>query len=146
MIDWHDDCVALIQKWEGCRLTAYQDAVGVWTVGYGATGPDIVQGTVWTQDRANADLVQRLESINATVTQAVRVRITPDQRAALVSLAYNIGIGAFLQSTLLRYLNDGDYNRACGQFGVWIMAAGRVLVGLIRRRAAEAELFAEDLT
>lgn len=145
MNDWRDYCVPLIHQWEGCRLTAYQDAVGVWTVGYGATGPDIGPGTVWTQEQADADLAQRLDRINAIVTQAVRVRLTPQQRAALVSLAYNVGTGAFLQSTLLRYVNDSDYNRACGQFGVWILAAGRVLVGLIRRRAAEAELFAEGI-
>lgn len=145
MIDWRDLTVPLIHQWEGCRLTAYQDAVGVWTIGYGATGPDIVQGVTWTQEQADADLAQRLDRLNATITQAIRVRLSPQQRAALVSLAYNIGTGAFLQSTLLKYLNDSDYCRACGQFGVWILAAGRVLVGLIRRRAAEAELFAEGI-
>lgn len=149
MIDWTDIALSFVKRAEGCRLTAYPDpATGAepWTVGYGATGPDIGPDTVWTQEQADADLAQRLDRINVTVTQAVRVRLGPHQRAALVSLAYNIGTGSFLQSTMLRCINDGDYNRACGQFGVWIMAAGRVLVGLIRRRAAEAELFAEDLT
>lgn len=149
MIDWTDIALAFVKQAEGCSLVAYPDpATGAepWTIGYGATGPDIGPDTVWTQEQADADLAQRLDRINVMVTQAVRVRLGPHQRAALVSLAYNIGTGNFLQSTMLRYINDGDYNRACGQFGVWIMAAGRVLVGLIRRRAAEAELFAEDLT
>jgi len=145
MIDWRDCGIPLIKQWEKCSLTAYQDAVGVWTVGWGATGPDIVEGTVWTQEQADADLAQRTDHVNAIVTQAIRVRLSPQQRGALVSLTYNIGTGAFLSSTLLKALNDGDYNRACGQFGVWIIAAGRVLVGLIHRRAAEAELFAEGI-
>ena len=148
MNDWRDYCLTLIEQWEGCRLQAYPDpATGgePYTVGYGATGPDIRPDTVWTQEQAEADLSQRIEHINAIVTQAVRVRLSPQQRAALVSLTYNIGTGAFLNSTLLRALNDGDYNRACGQFGVWIIAADHVLAGLIRRRAAEAELFAEGI-
>jgi lysozyme len=148
MIDWHDYCLPLIHQWEGCELHAYPDpATGAepWTIGWGSTGPDIGPDTVWTQEQADADLAQRLDRINATITQAVRVRLSPQQRAALVSLAYNIGTGAFLQSTLLRNLNDSDYAHACGQFGVWILGAGRVLVGLIRRRAAEAELFAEGM-
>jgi lysozyme len=146
MIDWRDYCVPLIHQWEGCKLHAYPDpATGAdpYTIGWGSTGPDIGPDTVWTQEQADADLAQRLDRINSTVTQAVRVRLSPQQRAALVSLAYNIGTGNWLTSTMLKCINDGDYNRACGQFGVWIMAAGKVMVGLIRRRAAEAELFAE---
>lgn len=148
MIDWRDIARDLIHKWEGCRLTSYPDpATGgePWTIGYGATGPDIGPDTVWTQEQADADLAQRLDRINGSVTQAVRVRIAPAQRAALVSLAYNIGVSAFLNSSLLRYLNDGDHGRACGQFGCWILAGGRVIPGLIRRRADEAETFARAI-
>lgn len=146
MIDWRDYCLPLIKQWEKCRLQAYPDpATGdePWTIGWGSTGPDIGPNTVWTQEQADADLAQRLDHINATVTQAVRVRLSQQQRAALVSLAYNIGTGAWLQSTMLKAINDSDYNRACGQFGVWILANRRIMIGLIRRRAAEAELFAE---
>ena len=148
MIDWTDIALPFVKQVEGCKLRAYPDpATGgePWTIGYGATGPDIGPDTVWTQEQADADLLNRLDHINAVVTQAIRVRLGVHQRAALVSLTYNIGVENFLQSTLLRHINDSDYNHACGQFGVWIMAAGRVIVGLIRRRAAEAELFAEDL-
>lgn len=146
MIDWRDYCLPLIKQWEKCRLHAYPDpATGdePWTIGWGATGPDIGPDTVWTQEQADADLAQRLDHINAMVTQAVRVRLSQQQRAALVSLAYNIGTGAWLQSTMLKAINDSDYNRACGQFGVWILANRKIEIGLIRRRAAEAELFAE---
>lgn len=146
MIDWRDYALPLIRGFEGLRLQAYPDpATGgaPWTVGYGATGPDIGPDTVWTQEQADADLADRLEHVNAIVTQAVRVRLSPQQQAALVSLAYNIGTGAFVASTLLRTLNGGRYAQACGQFGVWVLAAGRAMIGLIRRRAAEAELFAE---
>lgn len=149
MIDWRDYCLPLIHQWEGCKLNAYPDpATGAepYTIGYGATGPDIGPETVWTQEQADADLAQRLDRINSTITQAVRVRLSPQQRAALVSLAYNIGTGNWLTSTMLKCINDGDYNRACGQFGVWIIANAKVMVGLIRRRAAEAELFAEGTT
>lgn len=142
MIDWQPLARDLIRKWEGCRLDAYLDPVGIPTIGYGATGPDIKLGTTWTLEQADADLAGRLDRINALVTQAVRVRITPEQRAALVSLAYNIGSAALINSTLMARLNDGDYNRACGQFGVWILAGDRVLTGLIRRRCDEALLFA----
>lgn len=148
MNDWRSTCVPLVQHWETLRLEAYPDpATGgaPWTVGYGATGPGIGPGTVWTEEQANADLSRRLDEINTTLTKAVRVRISAKQRAALVSLAYNIGTGNLLSSTLLRHLNDSDYNRACGQFGCWIMAGGKALVGLIRRRAAEAELFARGI-
>jgi len=146
VIDWRDYCMPLIHQWEGCKLRAYPDpATGgePWTVGYGSTGPDIGPDTVWTQEQADADLAQRLDHVNSIVTQAVRVRMSRQQRAAIVSLAYNIGTGAWLQSTMLKCINDSDYNRACGQFGVWIIANGVLMAGLIRRRAAEAELFAE---
>lgn len=146
MIDWRDYALPLIKQWEGCKLEAYPDPAsgGVpWTIGYGATGPDIVRGTVWTQEQADADLADRTEHINAFVTQAIRVRITAQQRAAMISLTYNIGTGSFMHSSLLTAINDADYGRACGQFGVWILAHGRPMAGLIRRRAAEAELFAD---
>lgn len=147
MNDWIDIARDFLTKWEGCRLTAYPDpATGgdPWTVGYGATGPDIEPGTVWTQEQADADLQDRLAAINRTVSQAVRVRLSPSQRAALVSLIYNIGRSAFLQSTLLKLLNAGDYEGAREQFARWNKAGGRVMAGLTNRRAAEADLFGES--
>lgn len=144
---WLDYALPLIKQFEGLRLKAYQDAVGVWTIGYGSTGPDVVPGLQWTQQQADDDLRRRLkDEFNPGVTAAVRVRISPQQRAALVSLAYNIGLAAFRNSTLLRLLNAGDYHGAAEQFAVWRLAGGKVLPGLVKRRAAERDLFIEGMT
>jgi lysozyme len=146
--DWRGYCLPLIKASEGCKLVAYADPepAGIrWTVGYGATGPDIVEGTTWTQEQADADLAQRLDYFNAGITRLIRVRITPKQRAALVDLAYNIGMHEFAQSEVLRYLNDNDYARACARFGLFILDDGEVKRGLLTRRYNEAMLFAEDL-
>lgn len=141
-MDWQPIALDLIQTAEGCKLKAYWDKAGkVWTVGYGATGPDIGADTVWTQEQADADLTDRLGAINRTVTMAVRVRINAQQRAALVDFTYNLGSGAFLGSTLLKLLNAGDYDGAAAQFGEWIHADGEVLPGLVTRRAIERALF-----
>lgn len=147
-MDWRDYCLPLIKAAEGCRLQAYADpeSGGVrWTIGYGATGPDVIEGTVWTQDQADADLARRLDYFNAGITRLIRVRIGQKQRAALVDLAYNIGIHEFAESSLLRYLNNGDPARACARFGLFIMDDGEVKRGLLTRRYHEAMLFSEDL-
>lgn len=142
MTDWTPIALDLIQQAEGLKLAAYWDMRGkVWTIGYGATGPDIGAETVWTQEQAAADLIDRLGAINRTVTQAVRGRINAQQRAALVDFTYNLGSGAFLGSTLLKLLNAGNYDGAAEQFGEWIHADGEVLPGLVTRRAIERALF-----
>lgn len=143
---WLDHATGLIKKWEGCKLHAYPDpATGAepWTVGYGATGDGIGPDTVWTQEQADADLEQRLFAANMQITRAVRVRLTPQQRAALVSLVYNIGFSNFLSSTLLKRLNAGDYQGAADEFLRWNKAAGKPMAGLIARRAEERALFLE---
>lgn len=144
MTDWIGCALSLVKKVEGCKLTAYPDpATGgdPWTIGYGATGPDIHEGTVWTQEQADNDLSERLREIGREIDDRVFVPLTPQQKAALASFIYNIGIGAFEKSTLLRRLNDGDYAGAAQQFARWDKAAGKVMAGLIRRRKLEAELF-----
>jgi len=142
--DWLGYCLPLTKASEGCRLTAYADPEPggiLWTVGYGATGPDITEGTTWTQEQADADLADRLQHCNAFVTTAVRVRITQMQRAALDDFAYNVGRGAFAGSTLLAALNRGDYQTAADEFLRWNKDDGRVEQGLLIRRANERELF-----
>lgn len=136
--------MSLIHKWEGCVLTAYPDpATGgdPWTIGYGATGPDIQQGMVWTQDQADADLSNRLNSLSVEIDKACTNTMTPNQHAACMSLAYNIGIGAFLASTLLRVWNEGEAEQAADQFLVWNKAEGKVMQGLVNRRADERRVF-----
>lgn len=140
-MDWLELCLPLVKRWEGCRLTAYLCPAGVWTVGYGATGPDVRQGVVWTQAQAESRLRADLERFAAGVAKVVRVPLTAGQKGALVSLAYNIGLAAFRRSTLLRKLNAGDYAGAAREFARWNRGGGRVLPGLVKRRADECRLF-----
>jgi len=134
-----------IKRFEGCRLTAYPDpgtGGDPWTIGWGATGPGIRKGVVWTQDQAD----ERLRSDVAAFAERVAALLktaptTQGQFDALVSLAYNIGAGALKESTLLRMHMDGDYQGAAGQFIRWNKAGGKVLDGLTKRRIAESRLY-----
>jgi lysozyme len=112
-----------------------------WTIGYGHTGPDVRPGIVFTQAQAEAALRSDLRGAEAAVLQAVTVALTDNQFAALVSFTFNVGAGAFQDSTLLRLLNQGDYTGAAGQFGQWVNGGSGPLPGLVRRRAAERALF-----
>lgn len=143
MSDWLDLCEPLVKQWEGCRLTAYQDIVGVWTIGYGHTGPDVHEGLTWTQAQADDNLSRQLRfEFAPAVINALHRPYKPQQLAAMVSLAYNVGIKAFTGSTLVRLFNLGDMVAAESQFHRWIRAGGKVTQGLVNRRAAEAALFA----
>jgi lysozyme len=133
--------LALTQQFEGLRLTAYQDQVGKWTIGYGHTGPDVVPGLTITQDQANALLVQDVASAAASVNRLVTVALTPNQFDALVDFVFNLGAGNLAASTLLRELNAGNTAAAAAQFLVWCHAGGVVSAGLLKRRQAEQALF-----
>ena len=129
------------------RVEAYLCPAGVWTIGWGSTGPDpfnggqIRKGTIWTRDQAEQRFRDHLREFEIGVDQALAAPTTPGQFDALVSLAYNIGLGAFRSSTLLRLHNARDYAGAAGQFARWNKGDGKVLPGLTRRRAAEAALY-----
>ena len=140
--------INLIKEFEGLRLTAYRDSVGVWTIGYGNTfyedGSTVKQGDKITQDRAD----RLFRSIVNKFADQVRTALTnPDrisdaQFSAMVSLAYNIGIGAFKGSTLLRKVNANPCDPTIpDEFLRWNKAGGKVLAGLTRRRKAEADLY-----
>ncbi|MGR2662499.1 lysozyme [Chromobacterium haemolyticum] len=133
--------ITLIQKSEGLRLKAYQDSVGVWTIGYGHTGPDVTPGLVITQAQADALLARDLEQFEAGVARLVKVPLNQNQFDTLVCFSFNLGLGALQGSTLLRLLNAGDYAGAAAQFPRWNKAGGKVLPGLTRRRVAEQALF-----
>lgn len=141
---WQDKAAAIIQKWEGIRLNAYKCPAGVWTIGYGQTGPGIVYGTRWTLAQAKDALAIEIAVRGRGVDAAVTVPLTVGQKAALVSLVYNIGIGAFLRSTLLRMLNMKSYKGAAGQFARWNKGGGSEMIGLTNRRADERALFVSD--
>jgi GH24 family phage-related lysozyme (muramidase) len=129
-----------IKDFEGCILEAYKDAVGVLTIGYGHT-----QGVTWeqriTQKEAEEFLKEDLNYFENSVSELVKVPLSDNQFAALVSFTFNVGAGALTSSTLLRLLNSGDYQGASNQFQQWIYGDGKVLAGLVRRRTAERDLF-----
>jgi lysozyme len=140
-MDWLDIALPVSKRYESLRLKAYLCPAKVWTVGYGATGAGIGPGTVWTEAQAEQNLRERFTKIGAQVDALVKVPLTAKQRAALALLIDNIGIGAFGKSTLLRLLNAGNYKGAAAQFDRWNRGGGRVLPGLVKRRAEERRLF-----
>jgi GH24 family phage-related lysozyme (muramidase) len=138
--------IALIQRFEGCSLAAYPDpgtGGAPWTIGWGATGPGIARGTVWTQAecdaRLEADLVRYADDVSEALGEAAT---TQAQFDALVSFHYNTG--AIARATLTRKHRAGDFAGAAREFARWNRAGGRVLKGLSRRRAAEADLYRHD--
>jgi lysozyme len=137
--------VDAIKEHEGLRLKAYKDSVGVWTIGYGDTGPDVVEGLIITKEEVEERLRKRLREFEGYVLKYVRVGMTQNQFDALVSLVYNIGPTNFKDSTLLKKLNAGDYQGAADQFLVWNKGRvdGKLVVinGLTNRRKSERELF-----
>ena len=134
----------LIKLFEGCRLKAYDDGVGVWTIGYGHT-VGVKPGDEITQEQADEWFSEESEQFSNKVQVLVLVEVNQNQFDALVSLAYNIGVGALSRSTLLRKLNAGDYQGAAEQFDVWNRGGGKVMIGLVRRREQERKLFEEDI-
>ncbi|WP_406808191.1 lysozyme [Enterobacter chuandaensis] len=137
--------IALIKQFEGCKLTAYQDSVGVWTIGYGWTQPvdgkPIRAGMTIKQETAERLLKTGLVSYESDVSRLVKVSLTQGQFDALISFTYNLGARSLSTSTLLRKLNAGDYAGAADEFLRWNKAGGKVLNGLTRRREAERALF-----
>lgn len=141
-----DEALALIKRWEGLRLRAYQDVGGVWTIGYGHTSaagqPIVSPGMRITEQEAHEILIKDLELFEQEVDKNVKVPLNPNQRGALVSFVYNVGGGNFRKSTLLRKLNKGDYNSVPSELMKWNKVKGRTVQGLSNRRAAEAGLWA----
>lgn len=137
--------IALIKSAEGLRLKAYPDpgTGGLpWTIGYGSTS-GVTRNMVITEGQAEQMLAEDLARFERIVERAVRVPVTQGQFDALVSFTYNVGEGNFTKSTLLRQLNAGDTAGAAEQFSRWVHAGGKVLPGLVKRRAAERALFLE---
>lgn len=133
--------LALTRSFEGLRLAAYQDCAGIWTIGYGHTGPEVHHAQCISEAEAEALLRSDLASAVKCVGRAARVELTQYQFDALADFCFNVGSGNFLSSSLLRYVNRGEFDAAAVQFGLWVHAGGKVVVGLVRRRAAEAALF-----
>lgn len=137
--------VDLICGFEGKRLAAYDDGVGVWTIGFGTTvypnGIKVQKGDTCTEAQAKAYMAHDLKKFELAVNNAVKVPLNQNQFDALVSLAYNIGTNAFSKSTLVKKLNASDIQGAADQFDVWVNAGGKRMQGLVNRRAKEKALF-----
>jgi len=130
----------LIRRFEGLRLDAYLCPARVWTIGYGHTGPDVRRGLSIRPEDAETLLRQDVKRFEEGVNH-VAGACTQGQFDALVSFAYNLGLGALMSSTLLKRHRAGDYRAATLEFARWVHAGGRKLPGLVRRRAAEAERY-----
>lgn len=137
--------IELLKKWEGCRLTAYRDSVGVLTIGYGLTSAagiiKVTEGLTITQEQADEYLVKALVKYEAAVKKALTRAPNENQYSAMVSLCYNIGPGAFAKSSVVRLFNEGDAKGAADAFRMWNKAGGKVLKGLVSRREDERALF-----
>ena len=137
--------VDLICEFEGKRLVAYDDGVGVWTIGFGTikypNGVRVKKGDTCTLDQAKEYMRHDLIEFEYTVNSSVKAPLNQNQFDALVSLAYNIGSSAFKSSTLVKKLNTGDYQGAADQFNVWVNAGGERMQGLANRRDKEKLLF-----
>jgi lysozyme len=132
--------LALTKSFEGCRLVAYQDQAGVWTIGYGHTR-DVKAGDTCTQEQADKWLLEDIAFAENCVNSKVKVPLIQSQFDALVDFVFNLGCGAFRSSTLLKFVNKGDFKQASQEFKKWDHAGGKVVAGLLKRRQAEEQLF-----
>ena len=134
----------LLKDFEGLKLRAYLDPVGIWTVGYGQTSaagpPAVTPGLVITQGEADEILKRDMAQYEDGVRKYVKAALTQGQFDALVDFAYNAGVGALAKSTLLKRVNAGKFDEVPAEFMKWTKGGGRELPGLVRRRRAETKL------
>lgn len=130
----------LIKRFEGCETTAYRCPAGILTIGYGSTGPHVKQGMTITEEEAEKLLLKDVARFEEGVSHIVGTT-TQNRFDALVSFAFNLGLGNLMSSTLLKKHRAGAFGAAADQFSRWNKANGRVLAGLTRRREAEAALY-----
>jgi lysozyme len=132
--------VRLIKAFEGLRLRAYLCPAGIWTIGYGATGRDIVPGLVWTREQAEA----RMQADAAGYLAGAR-RLCPglsgERLEAVADFAYNLGLARLAGSTLRKRINNGDISGASEEFEKWVFCGATKLQGLVARRHAEKLIF-----
>lgn len=141
--------IALLKKSESCRLLAYEDEKSLelpkdlkyWTIGWGHTGQEVHEGMRITQELADRIFEMDVVKHASGVERALKVDVSPNQYAALVSLAFNIGVGAFARSDLLKLLNQGDYLGASNRFLDFKYSNHKLSTNLLERRQIERELF-----
>ena len=144
MAKWIEIATPLIKRWESFRAKRYPDG-RQYSIGYGQNADHYKDSDEITEQQASEMLASHLHELARKIAPLIKVKITANQGAALLSLAYNIGVQNLGKSTLLKLLNSADVLGAAGQFGVWIKATiggvKKTLPGLINRRAAEKKLF-----
>jgi len=131
----------LTESFEGCKLAAYQDSTGRWTIGYGHTGHDVYPGLEITQIQAEQFLLQDVQWASECINRLVMIQLSQSEFDALVDFCFNVGCGNFAGSTLLKLLNAGNISAAAQEFDKWDHAGGKVVAGLLRRRQAETAEF-----
>lgn len=138
--------IAIVGNWEGLRLHAYQDVIGVWTACYGET-KGVRPGMKFTKERCDVMFIGSLAEHEAGMRGCLKVPDSlPDKTyVAFVSATYNIGVGGFCGSSMARRANAGDLRGACDALMMWVKAGGRTVKGLVNRRTAERKLCLEGL-
>jgi lysozyme len=137
---------AMVMPFEGVEYKPYRDVVGVLTVCYGHTGPDIIPDKTYTKEECQQLLDEDLKLVKSQVDLLITVEIPETTRTALYSFTYNVGVGAFSRSTLLKKLNAGQITGACEELRRWVYAGGKKWKGLITRREIEEEVCKLQLT
>lgn len=135
----------LIKKWEGMKLTAYQDVAGIWTIGVGTikypNGVRVRKGDTCTENQALAYLKNDCKWVDRCLDTSIKVPVTQNQFDALASFVYNLGETTLKNSTLLKLLNDKEYSAAADQLLLFVNAGGKYREGLMNRRKDERKLF-----
>lgn len=139
-LSYSKSALAMTEHFEGCRLEAYQDQGGVWTIGYGHTA-GVKPGDKCDPYEALSYLIEDVQQAESIVKKYVTVSLSQGEFDALVDFVFNLGMYEFINSTLLRLLNTGDYTEAANQFDLWDHCGGKVVAGLLRRREAERQEF-----
>ena len=141
-LETSESMIAVIKKFEGLRLKAYKCPAGVQTIGYGHTRNfKFSENYKITEEQAEKFLHEDLKKFENSIKKLVKVPLSQCQFDALVSFTFNVGATNFKNSTLLKYLNNGEYSLAAEQFERWIYSNGKKLDGLQTRRKAEKEIF-----
>ncbi len=131
---------ALLATFENEIRRTYLDPVGIPTACIGHTGPEVKLGQRYTAEQCQVFLQRDLLEANADIDRCIKAPLTVGQRAAMLSFAFNVGGQKFCGSSVARRLNAADYAGACAELSRWVYAGGRVLPGLVKRRAAERAL------
>lgn len=135
----------LTESFESCRLSAYQDSGGKWTIGWGTTyypnGKPVQRGDTITQLQADSYIIQKYDDISYFLNRLLLVSVTQQEFDALCDFIYNVGTENFAHSSLLRYINSSNFTEAANEFDKWDHVNGKEVAGLLRRRQAETQEF-----